>query len=252
MQSNGLLPQVSRWEWGCMRWGRWFWGGGMRGSGGVQREGGLGVTRWRPSCWGSVFVGKLQGWLFWGGNGAVWEVGGGFEVMECGDRAGYKGEGFGVTQWKPSHRGLVFVGELRGRLFPRWEWGYMRGGSGFEVMECGDRQGTRGRGVVVTWHKPSCWGSVFVSDLWGDPNFDWGSARDVVPGFEAAGVRFRCWVCAGVGCTHLVPCTSLLFFTHSLLISSLLLTTPSHLLRPMDGLGDCPMCLHEVVVEWRD
>jgi hypothetical protein len=40
-------------------------------------------------------------------------------------------------------------------------------------------------------------------------------------------------------------------FPHSLLPSSLFLTTPSHPLRPMVELGNCPMCPCEVVVEWR-
>jgi hypothetical protein len=75
---------------------------------------------------------------------------------------------------------------------------------------------------------------------------------DVIPGFEAAGGSVQvlgvCW--GGLYSPGTLYLPSL--FTHSLLLSSLFLTTPSHLLRPMDRLGDCPMCLHEVVVEWRD
>ena len=69
-----------------------------------------------------------------------------------------------------------------------------------------------GGGVVVTQQKPSCWGSVFVSNLRGGPSFN----RGICQGMWYLVLRwqegpFRCWVCAGAGCTHLVPCTSLLF-----------------------------------------
>src|ERR1700674_1999008 len=54
------------------------------------------------------------------------------------------------------------------------------------------------------------------------------------------------WLCS--------PCTLHLpsLFPHSLLLSSLCLTIHCHPLRPMVGLGVCPVCLHKVVVKRRD
>ena len=66
---------------------------------------------------------------------------------------------------------------------------------------------------------------------------------------------------SGGGCTHsdaggglvLLVLTWYLFFPspfpHSLFLSSLFLTSPSHPLRPVVGLGSCPVCPHVVVVE---
>jgi hypothetical protein len=48
---------------------------------------------------------------------------------------------------------------------------------------------------------------------------------------------------------YLVPPS---LFPHSLHLSSIFLTSYSQHLRPMVGLGDCPVCPCEVVVEWRD
>ena len=41
-------------------------------------------------------------------------------------------------------------------------------------------------------------------------------------------------------------------FPHSSLLSSLFLTTHSHPLKPMVGLGDCPMCPRKVVVKLKE
>ena len=41
-------------------------------------------------------------------------------------------------------------------------------------------------------------------------------------------------------------------FPHSSLLSSLFITTHSHPLKPMVGLGDCPVCSRKVVVKLRE
>jgi len=57
---------------------------------------------------------------------------------------------------------------------------------------------------------------------------------------------------AGGGLVLLVLTWYLFFpypFPHSLFLSSLFLTSPSHPLRPMVGLASCPVCLCQVVVK---
>ena len=53
----------------------------------------------------------------------------------------------------------------------------------------------------------------------------------------------------GVGFAHLAALPP---FSFSSLLSSLFITTHSHPLKPMVGLGDCPVCSCKVVVELRE
>jgi hypothetical protein len=79
------------------------------------------VKNQKLSRQGSVFVGDLWGWWFRDWNGVVWEGGGGFEVMECGDRAGYKGEGVGGNPTKTEPPGLSFCWRIVGVIVLRWD-----------------------------------------------------------------------------------------------------------------------------------